>query len=80
MNVISGGGDDIINAFTKYHGPSWRMVVELTDKINAYAIYPGGQDGNPGSKYYDHSSTIILQVNIINYCLLPKANCSNKMI
>ena len=53
MNVISGGGDDIINAFTKYHGPSWRMVVELTDKINAYAIYPGGQDGNPGSKYYD---------------------------
>jgi len=53
MNVISGGGEDIINAFTKYHGPSWRMVVELTDKINAYAIYPGGQDGNPGSKYYD---------------------------
>src|SRR5439155_10559244 len=54
MNVNAGGGDDIINAFTKYHGPSWRMIVELTDKINAYAIYPGGQDGNPGSKYYDN--------------------------
>jgi penicillin amidase len=53
MNIIAGGGDDIINAFEKYHGPSWRMVVELTDKINAYAIYPGGQEGNPGSKYYD---------------------------
>jgi penicillin amidase len=33
--------------------PSWRMIVELTDGINAYAIYPGGQSGNPGSKYYD---------------------------
>ena len=29
------------------------MVVELTDKTNAYGIYPGGQEGNPGSKYYD---------------------------
>ena len=29
------------------------MTVELTDKINAYAIYPGGQKCNPGSKYYD---------------------------
>ncbi len=54
LNITNaGGGDNIINAFTKYHGPSWRMIVELTDKINAYGIYPGGQEGNPGSKYYD---------------------------
>ena len=29
------------------------MVTELTDEVNAYGIYPGGQSGNPGSKYYD---------------------------
>jgi penicillin amidase len=51
LNV--GGGENIINAFKKNHGPSWRMIVELTDDINAYGVYPGGQSGNPGSKYYD---------------------------
>ena len=30
------------------------MVVELTDDINAYGVYPGGQSGNPGSRYYDN--------------------------
>ncbi len=55
LNLISGGGKNIINAYTKFHGPSWRMIVELTDKINAYGIYPGGENGNPGSKYYDAS-------------------------
>jgi penicillin amidase len=29
------------------------MIVELTDKTEAYGIYPGGQSGNPGSRYYD---------------------------
>ncbi len=29
------------------------MIVELTDKTEAYGIYPGGQSGNPGSPYYD---------------------------
>ena len=35
------------------HGPSWRMVVSLTDETEAYGIYPGGQSGNPGSRFYD---------------------------
>lgn len=48
-----GGGTHIINATKDYHGPSWRMIVHLTDDIEAYGIYPGGQSGNPGSKYYD---------------------------
>ena len=30
------------------------MVVELGDEMSAYGIYPGGQSGNPGSKYYDN--------------------------
>jgi penicillin G amidase len=53
LNLFAGGGEGIINAYKQFNGPSWKMIVELTDDINAYAIYPGGQSGNPGSKYYD---------------------------
>lgn len=49
-----GGGSTIINATGKDHGPSWRMVVHLTDQTEAYVVYPGGQSGNPGSAYYDN--------------------------
>jgi penicillin amidase len=36
------------------HGASWRMVVELgRDRRTAWAIYPGGQSGNPASRRYD---------------------------
>ncbi len=48
-----GGGTDCINAAKQFHGPSWRMIVELLDKTEAYGIYPGGQSGNPGSPFYD---------------------------
>jgi penicillin amidase len=54
LNLNIGGGAHIINATTEVHGPSWRMVVHLTDNIEAYGVYPGGQNGNPGSKYYDN--------------------------
>lgn len=33
-------------------GPSWRMVVELADTVRAWTIYPGGQSGNPASRFY----------------------------
>src|SRR6266487_1899591 len=49
-----GGNGDIINATTVTHGPSWRMVVQLTETTEAYGVYPGGQSGNPGSKFYDN--------------------------
>jgi len=56
MDVNAGGGNHIINAYLKEqsHGPGWRMIVELTDLVNAYGVYPGGQSGNPGSQYYDN--------------------------
>jgi penicillin amidase len=49
-----GGGGDIINATTHEHGPSWRMIVQLSSKTEAYGVFPGGESGNPGSKYYDN--------------------------
>ncbi|MEN9381194.1 MAG: hypothetical protein RI940_75 [Bacteroidota bacterium] len=53
LNLPIGGGENIINATSEAHGPSWRMVVHLTDEIEAYGLYHGGQSGNPGSPYYD---------------------------
>ncbi|MCC7244515.1 MAG: penicillin acylase family protein [Saprospiraceae bacterium] len=41
------------NAQNRAFGPSWRMIVELGDQVTAQGVYPGGQSGNPGSKYYD---------------------------
>ncbi len=49
-----GGYRDAPNAISGSHGPSWRMIVELSDEVKAWAVYPGGQSGNPGSKYYDN--------------------------
>lgn len=49
-----GGNGNIINAMTHSHGPSWRMVVHLTAETEAYGVYPAGQSGNPGSKFYDN--------------------------
>jgi penicillin amidase len=52
--VYNGGGKGVINATQQDHGPSWRMIVHLTTPTEAYAVYPGGQSGNPGSPYYDN--------------------------
>ena len=35
------------------HGPSWRMVVSLTDPVKSWAVYPGGQSEDPSSPHYD---------------------------
>jgi len=49
-----GGNGNIINAVTHSHGPSWRMIVQLSATTEAYGVYPAGQNGNPGSKFYDN--------------------------
>ena len=52
-NINIGGNRNILNAASKYHGPSWRMIVELDPKgTKAWGIYPGGQSGNPGNINY----------------------------
>lgn len=53
MHLPIGGGGDMINATKEEHGPSWRMIVNLTPETEAFGVYPGGQNGNPGSKFYD---------------------------
>lgn len=53
-NIQIGGNGDAINATQYNHGPSLRMIVELTSPPKAWGIYPGGQSGNPGSPYYDN--------------------------
>ncbi len=43
LNPVSGSGR---------HGASWRMVVELGERVEAKGTYPGGQSGNPLSPDY----------------------------
>ncbi|MDB5196466.1 MAG: acyl-homoserine-lactone acylase [Flaviaesturariibacter sp.] len=52
--IKAGGWGNTPNAITKSHGPSWRMIVQLTRETEAYGIYPGGQSGNPGSRFYNN--------------------------
>ena len=49
-----GGYSNILNAASKTHGPSWRMIVRLNEneKTKAWGVYPGGQSGNPGNINY----------------------------
>ena len=54
INVYTGGGTGILNATSERNGASWRIIVEMGDGGEAFGIYPGGQSGNPGSKYYDN--------------------------
>ncbi|QIH33429.1 penicillin acylase family protein [Sphingobacterium sp. DR205] len=54
MGIHSSGHPYAINAISKSWGPSWRMIVELGETPKGYGIYPGGQSGNIGSKYYDN--------------------------
>jgi len=54
FDIEAGGWGNVINAFGKTAGPSWRMIVSLTPETEAYGIYPAGQSGNPGSKFYDN--------------------------
>ncbi|MEO1029950.1 MAG: penicillin acylase family protein [Bacteroidota bacterium] len=54
FDIPIGGDRNIVNATSENHGPSWRMIVEMTSPPTAIGIYPGGQSGNPGSQYYDN--------------------------
>src|SRR5690606_17358062 len=53
IHIRAGGGRDIVNAHSRTHGPSWRMIVSLEKSgVRAWATYPGGQSGDPGNAHY----------------------------
>ncbi|RZM21561.1 MAG: penicillin acylase family protein [Pedobacter sp.] len=54
QNLHVGGAGTIINAIKQSHGPSWRMIAQMGFNTEAYGVYPGGQNGNPGSRFYDN--------------------------
>ena len=76
-NINIGGNRNILNAASKYHGPSWRMIVELDPKgTKAWGIYPGGQSGNPGNINY---SSMIKDWAVGKYHKLLFNNFSEKI-
>ncbi len=68
-NIYTGGGAGMLNATGGRHGASWRMVVEMGDEPNAFGIYPGGQSGNPGSRFYDNFIPIWAKGEYLNFKL-----------
>lgn len=68
-NIYTGGGSGMLNATGSRHGASWRMIVELGPEIEAIGVYPGGQSGNPGSKFYANFIPIWANGEYLNFNL-----------
>ncbi len=54
-HLVTDGSYNTVNAIQSTHGPSWRMIVELSVPPRGWGVYPGGASGNPGSSFYDNS-------------------------
>lgn len=53
-NVFPAPGHEFsVFANKGIHGPVWKLVVAVGSKPKAWAIYPGGQSGDPLSPHYD---------------------------
>jgi penicillin G amidase len=54
LNLPIQGGTETLNpsSGSGTEGASWRMVVEMGPGVHAWAVYPGGQSGNPVSARY----------------------------
>ncbi len=79
-NLWIGGGRGIVNATSERNGPSWRMVVALGPMPKAYALYPGGQSGNPGSYYYDNMVDTWAKGELLDVVFLRKVDEKNARI
>ncbi|MCS4433126.1 penicillin acylase family protein [Aquiflexum gelatinilyticum] len=78
-NVYTGGGAGILNATSERHGASWRMIVEMGKGGSAFGIYPGGQSGNPGSKYYDNLIKKWANGEYVDVSIKSEENFSNPL-
>jgi penicillin amidase len=54
LDIPVQGGPGLLNPSSGpgIHGASWRMVVDLGPEVRAWGVYPGGQSGNPMSRWY----------------------------
>jgi len=57
MDLPVSGRKGTLNAQNGNIGPSWRMVVDLSETVGAHVVYPGGQSGHPGNPHYDDMVT-----------------------
>lgn len=69
-----GGNGDIINAVTKSHGPSWRMIVQLSAETEAYAVYPGAKVVIPAA-----SIMMITLINGLKENTINSGSCMNQI-
>jgi penicillin amidase len=75
-----GGDRNTVNAADKNHGPSWRMIVEMSSPPKALGIYPGGQSGNPGSRYYDNFIDKWAAGEYLNLLFMQKSEANQDII
>jgi len=75
-----GGGRSIVAANSSTHGQSWKMIVELGDRPQAWAVYPGGQSGNPGSPYYDNMVSTWANGEYYSFTLMQEPDQDNGKI
>lgn len=75
-----GGSRNSPNAISANHGPSWRMIVELGTPVQALGVYPGGQSGNPGSRFYDNFVDAWAKGEYYELLFLPSAGENNARI
>jgi len=70
--AASGTGTLSPSAGGGTHGASWRMVVELGPRLTARTTFPGGQSGNPFSRWYA-DRVPLWAVGDLTEALLPEA-------
>jgi penicillin amidase len=56
------------------------MIVQLSAQTEAYGVYPGGQSGNPGSKFYDNFINQWVQGKYYTLWLMTKEETSSKKV
>ncbi|EON75782.1 penicillin acylase II [Lunatimonas lonarensis] len=74
QGIKTGGGKGIVNATDSRHGASWRMVVEMGSEVQAFGVYPGGQSGNPGSRFYGNLIPIWASGDYVDFGLMKRVD------
>jgi len=79
--ATGGNGGDVVNATGRNHGPSERIIVELDPAgVKAWGHYPGGQSGNPASRFYDNMVMPWANGEYFDLLFLTTPDAGNKRI